>query len=111
MRRAFSSRLIPGTLLLVLVTLSTGLPSHYHGDGLDDVTEIAAADHHDHGVILTEQANRLPSASFGLAIPPRTVVLQESPILAAPEDPPFDRVVPHERPPPSSSPRAPPVSS
>ena len=98
-----------GALLLVLGALGTGLPSHEHGGAPSDVVEIADADRHDHGVILTEQQSQVPSASAGLAIPSRTVVLRDSPILAEPVPGPFEDVVPRERPPPSASPRAPPV--
>ena len=111
MRRALAIRLVSGTLFLVLGTLGTGLPSHHHGGALDDVTEITAADHHDHGVILTEQDSRLPSPLAALVIPARTVALRSAAIIAAPEARPLDQVLPRERPPPSASPRAPPVPS
>lgn len=111
MRRVSSTRLLPGILFLVLATLSTGLPSHYHGDGLDDRIEIAAADRHDHGVILTEQASRLRSVVAVLTFPVRAVELRVSPIVAVPEARPLDHALPRDRPPPSASPRAPPLPS
>jgi hypothetical protein len=113
MRRDLSNRLIQGVVILVLVTLNTGLPSHHHNDDSDrnDVAEIAPA-HHEHGVIITEQAVRLPSLGVGFVIPIQDAVsLPDLPVVVASKVRATDYIPPHERPPPSASPRAPPVSS
>lgn len=111
MRRAPSNRIVPGALLLILGALSSGLPSHHHGGDLDEGPRIEAADHHGHGVILTEQTGQLPSAPVATATPARATSLRVLSIVAVPAARPSYHTRPHERPPPTTSPRAPPVPS
>ncbi len=109
MRRSSSERLLSCLLLLILGALGTGLPSHSHRVAGDDVLELVAPDHHGHGVILTEQTDRIPTVAGSYALPAGTTKIADRPVLVATADPPSQGDLPHERAPPSTSPRAPPL--
>ena len=98
-----------GLLLVLLGALGTGLPTHGHGIDDGDVAELVAPDHHGHSVILTEQSDRLPTMPGTFAVATTTTTLGTVPVLTAAQAPPLRREAPHERAPPSASPRAPPV--
>ena len=109
MRRSSSHRLLSSLLLLILGALGTGLPSHSHGPSGEGVIELVAPDHHGHGVILTEQTDRIPTVAVPHAMPAGTMSIADRPVLVASTDPPPQGDLPHERAPPSASPRAPPL--
>ncbi len=98
-----------GLLLVILGALGTGLPSHSHK--MDDTghLELVPPDHHGHAVILTDQSDRIPTIPGTFAVPATTTALMAVPIFTAVEIPPLQRDAPHERAPPSTSPRAPPL--
>ena len=98
-----------GLLLLILGALGTGLPSHSHRMDDADFVELVAPDHHGHAVVLTDQSDRIPTMVGTLAVPTTTTGLAFSPTLGATEVPPLHRDPPHERAPPSTSARAPPL--
>ncbi len=110
MRRSSAHRLLSCLLLLILGALGTGLPSHSHGVSGADVIELVAPDHHGHGVVLTEQTDRLPTVNVLPAVPAGTTSIVDHAVLAVPIVPPPQGDFPHERAPPSTSPRAPPLS-
>lgn len=110
MRRSLSKRSLACLLLLILGVLGTGLPSHSHVGPGDDVGEIVASDHHGHGVVLAEQMDRIPTVSAVSVVPAETTSIPDYPVLIVPADPPSQGDLPHERAPPSTSPRAPPLS-
>ena len=110
MRRSSSHRLLSCLLLLILGALGTGLPSHSHGVAGDDHVELVAPDHHGHGVILTEQTDRIPTVAVQLAMPAGTMRIADRPVLVTFTVPPPQGDLPRERAPPSTSPRAPPLS-
>ena len=107
MRRSSSQRLLTCLLLLVLGALAAGLPSHSHG--VAGVVELVAPDHHGHGVILTEQTDRVPTVVVPHAVPAGTLRIADRPVLVASTVPPVQTDLPRERAPPSTSPRAPPL--
>ncbi len=110
MRRSPSQRLISGLLLLILGALGTGLPSHSHGVARDDGQQLVAPDHHDHGVVLTEQTDRIPASPMSLAVLAETAALADPPVILTPDVVHRELDLPRERAPPSTSPRAPPLS-
>lgn len=110
MRHSSFHKLLSCLLLLILGALGTGLPSHSHGVSVDDVIELVAPDHHGHGVILTEQTDRIPTVAVPHAMPAGTTTIADRPVLVASLDPTPQGDLPQERAPPSTSPRAPPLS-
>ena len=98
-----------GLLLVLLGALGTGLPSHSHR--MDDAghVELVPPDHHGHAVLLTDQSDRIPTVPGTFAVPTTTTAFETVPIFAAIQVPPLQRDAPHERAPPSASPRAPPL--
>jgi hypothetical protein len=100
-------------LMVLLGALQTGLPSHDHP--VDPAGAAAGyvlrADHHTHGVLLIEQAERLQSAPVELALLPSTVPPAELPgRFWAPAAGHTQLIRPSGRaPPPWHAPRAPPV--
>jgi hypothetical protein len=76
-----------------------------------DLAELVAPDHHGHGIILTEQSDRIPTMSGTFAVPTATTALVTLPIFTEVAVPPVHRDAPQERAPPSTSPRAPPLSA
>ncbi len=112
MRRSSAHRLLSCLLLLILGALGTGLASHSHEVAGEDAIELVPPDHHGHGVVLTEQTDRLPTVAVAHAVPAAgTTRTVDRPVLVAGEDPPAQSDLPHERAPPSTSPRAPPISA
>ena len=109
MRRSPSQRLLSGLLLLILGALGTGLPSHSHRVAGDDSDQLVAPEHHDHGVVLTEQTDRMPTVAVPHAMPAGATRIADRPVLVAYTDPTPQGDLPHERAPPSTSPRAPPL--
>ena len=109
MRRSPSQRLLSGLLLLILGALGTGLPSHSHRVAGDDSQQLVASEHHDHGVVLTEQTDRIPAGPTSLAVPAEGTVLADPPVALAPDVVRRELDPPRERAPPSTSPRAPPL--
>ena len=109
MQRSPPQRLLSGLLLLILGALGTGLPSHSHRVAGDDSQQLVAPDHHEHGVILTEQTDRIPTVAVQHALPAATTTIAHRPVLVAAADPPPQGDLPNERAPPSTSPRAPPL--
>jgi len=109
MRRSPSQRLLSGLLLLILGALGTGLPSHSHRLAGDDSHQLVASEHHDHGVVLTEQTDRIPSGPPSLAVLTETTALADRPVLKVPDAVRRELELPRERAPPSTSPRAPPL--
>ena len=109
MRRSPSQRLISGLLLFILGALGTGLPSHSHGVAGDDSQQLVAPDHHDHGVVLTEQTDRIPAGPTSLAVLAETTALADPPVVLTPDVVRRELDLPRERAPPSTSPRAPPL--
>ena len=109
MRRSSSIRFLSCLLLLILGALATGLPSHSHRVPGDDFVELVAPDHHGHGVILTEQTDRVPTIAVLYPVPAGTIRLVDRPVLVASAAPPPQGDLPNERAPPSTSPRAPPL--
>ena len=109
MRRSLSQRLLSCLLLLILGALATGLPSHSHGGAGYEFVELVAPDHHGHGVILTEQTDRVPTIAVLFAVPAGTIRLADRPLAVASAVPPHQGDLPNERAPPSTSPRAPPL--
>ena len=93
MRRSSSERLLSCLLLLILGALGTGLPSHSHGVPGDDVIELVAPDHHGHGVILTEQTDRLRTVTVPHALPAGTTTIADRPVLVAASVPPPPRAL------------------
>jgi hypothetical protein len=103
---------LQAALLIGLMTaVSSGLPSHHH-DGAEVGPALADAGHHGHGTQILEQSDRQTSEIFGVALPPPpTARLEEA---AVPVVVPFattSRLLATGRSPPSSRPRAPPVSA
>ncbi len=109
MRRSPSQRLLSGLLLLILGALGTGLPSHSHRVAGDDSYQLVAPEHHDHGVVLTEQTDRIPAGPISLAVPAETTALADPPVVIALDVVRRELDLPRERAPPSASPRAPPL--
>ena len=109
MRRSPSQRLLSGLLLLILGALGTGLPSHSHRLAGDDSYQLVAPEHHDHGVVLTEQTDRMPTGPTSLAVLAETTVLADPPVVITPDVVRHELNLPRERAPPSNSPRAPPL--
>ncbi len=109
MRRSPSQRLLSGLLLLILGALGTGLPSHSHRVAGDDRQQLVAPEHHDHGVVLTEQTDRMPTGPTSLAVLAETTALADPPVVIAPDVVRRELNLPRERAPPSNSPRAPPL--
>ena len=109
MRRSPSQRLISGLLLLILGALGTGLPSHSHGVAGENSPRLVAPDHHDHGVVLTEQTDRIPAGPTSLAVLTETTALADPPVVLTPDLVHRELNLPRERAPPSTSPRAPPL--
>ena len=95
--------------MFLLAALGTGLPTHSHGMGDGDLAELVAPDHHGHGVVLTDQSDRIPTMPGTFAVPTTTTALAAVQIFTAVQVPPVHRDPPHERAPPSTSPRAPPL--
>ncbi len=109
MRRSPSQRLLSGLLLLILGALGTGLPSHSHRVAGDDSYRLVAPEHHDHGVVLTEQGDRMPTGPPSLALLTETTALADPPVVIRPDVVRRELDLPRERAPPSTSPRAPPL--
>ena len=109
MRRSHSQRLLSGLLFLILGALGTGLPSHSHRVAGDDSQQLVASEHHDHGVVLTEQTDRIPAGPTSLAVLAETTALADPPLVVAPDGVRRELDLPRERAPPSTSPRAPPL--
>ncbi len=109
MRRSRSHKLMSGFLLFILGALGTGLPSHSHR--VDDAghVELVPPDHHGHGVVLTDPSEGIPTTPGAFTVPTTTKAFETVPIFAAIQVPPLQRDAPHERAPPSASPRAPPL--
>jgi hypothetical protein len=98
-----------GLLLLLLGALGTGLPTHSHGIDEGDLDELVAPDHHDHGVVLTDQSERIPTLADAFAVGATAAALATLPIVGSIQVRPLHRDPPHERAPPSNSSRAPPL--
>lgn len=95
-------------MLAALVASSLGLPSHHHGDARDDGAELTQ-ERHDHGVIIAELLLRVPSIDVGIALPAPVLQVLATPVQVVPEVRAVEFTLPYERPPPTVSPRAPPV--
>ncbi len=105
-------RSVTASCLIALVcALSTGVPSHHHErpDDSHGTVHVIGPDHHSHGTILVEQAERVSSS------PPQLIAVVASgsePIPAAVSSVVQQRrepIRPRERaPPPNNAPRAPP---
>jgi len=111
MHRPDIARALALVLALLLVVTSSGMPSHDHGDG-ERTPVLADPDHHDHGVQLVDQSDRVrsevgsavalpPAAAIGLSLVPvdtdEVIRTSTLPVMGG-------------RAPPPSQPRAPPVS-
>lgn len=102
-------------LILLLGVLHTGLPSHSHHSERPDLApdhQLVSADHHSHGTILVEQAERVQSSPVQLAVTPPSLdgvdffaavhrLASDQPTLLRPSG----------RAPPQGAPRAPPQYS
>lgn len=101
-------------LLVLLVALGTGLPSHSHASGetpVDRDSHVVAADHHSHGTQLVEQDERAPSVGPQLAVSYAVAVTLTLPVVAAVQAAQTDMLRPMERAPPPGAPRAPPFAA
>ena len=98
-----------GFLLFLLGALGTGLPSHSHQVDDGGLMEWVPPDHHGHGVVLMDPTDRIPATPGAFTVPTATTAFETVPIFAAIQVPPLQRDAPHERAPPSASPRAPPL--
>lgn len=98
-----------GFLLFLLGALGTGLPSHSHRVDDGGAMEWVPPDHHGHGVVLTDSSDRIPTTPGTFTVLSTTTAFEAVPIFAAIQAPPPQRDAPHERAPPSASPRAPPL--
>ena len=93
-----------------MVGVSSGLPSHHHEEGTNGPI-VADADHHGHGTLLVEQNERQTSQLLGLALPAApAVTMIEAALLVSLPHVASSRLLATGRSPPSSRPRAPPVS-
>ena len=110
MRSRRTVRLQAVVLTGLMTALSSGLPSHHHGDGeLGPV--LADADHHGHGTQLVEQSERQTSELVGVALPPAPVAAMAE--VSTDDFEPLattSRLSARGRSPPSERPRAPPLS-
>ena len=99
-------------LVVWLGVLHTGLPSHSHeverSDGRGDQPRLSA-DHHGHGTLLVEQAERVQSAAVQLAATPITIEGVTFPPVRYLSRHHTSPLRPLERAPPTSAPRAPPL--
>lgn len=98
-------------LLALSGALSTGLPSHHHGDAGpgNAFVSVASADHHSHGTQLVEQDERTPSATLQMAVASRSDIELPAPPTATVAPVAAGAVRPTERAPPPGAPRAPPL--
>ena len=114
MRRARPFRSITSLgLLAFLGTLSTGLPSHHHGDPADDGggARLVSADHHSHGTRLVDQDERAPSTTPQAASATVVRLSLPIPLPSSAPSPASAPLRPMERAPPPGAPRAPPRPS
>lgn len=97
-------------LLALSGALSTGLPSHHHGDATPADADVRAvsADHHAHGTQLVEQDERAPSGTPQIAVAPRSEIELRAPGAAAAAPVAVQALRPTGRAPPPGAPRAPP---
>ncbi len=104
-------RLQAFAVAVLLCALTTGAPSHHHGDR-EAGPVLESAGHHGHGTQLVEQSERLTSQLVvAVAVRIRAVdaVLGDTPLLVVPA--PAMEPFPRGLPPPPVRPRAPPVSA
>ena len=103
-------RLLALVLALLTGALTSGVPSHHHGDG--DLRHVVSdAGHHGHGVQIVDQAERLASQGSAATLPSEsTLDLDEDLPVTAQRSITRSQPTPRSLPPPSDQPRAPPVS-
>jgi hypothetical protein len=110
MRARRTLRLQAALLVGLMTAVSSGLPSHHHY-GAEVGPALADAGHHGHGTQIVEQSDRQTSEIFGVALPPPpTARLDEASAPAVAPLATTSRLRARGRSPPSSRPRAPPVS-
>ena len=102
---------VQALLLAVLIgALTSGVPSHHHGEA-DLHPVLADAGHHGHGVQLVDQSDRLTSEMIVAALPSApTFHLVDDLSTTEVTFRPVRQPVTDGRPPPTDQPRAPPVS-
>jgi len=103
-------RLSAIVLLALMGVLTSGVPSHHHGEA-GRVPILEDAGHHGHGIQLVDQADRLTSDGVVAALPsaPLVEVGDLAPVTVG-TDVPAIQPVATGRAPPSDRPRAPPLS-
>lgn len=111
MRPRLKIRLQALALVSLLGVLTTGVPSHHHGEA-GTIPILVDAGHHGHGVKLVELTERLTAGLIAAVFPSRPVVELDVtvPLMAVAV---VETHAPAARgqPPPSDLPRAPPVSA
>ena len=107
-----ASRRLPALLLIGLIGgLTSGVPTHHHGEPGGGFT-LTDAGHHGHGVRLVDQTERVVSELLVAALPaPKTVMVGGDLAVAVGKSVPAAVPAAHGQPPPSDRPRAPPVSA
>lgn len=103
-------RLQASMLVALIMALTSGVPSHHHGEaGRDPI--LVDAGHHGHAVQLVDQTDRITSDLVVLALPvaPNEELADLAFVMAVPVVTPPEPIA-RGRPPPSDLPRAPPVS-
>lgn len=94
-------------LTTLLAVLATGLPSHHHDDPDGTEWSVVGTHHHDHGVVIVEQPERVQAKPILLGLPEHevAVLVSDATRIRMPE---AQTARPTERAPPSLHPRGPP---